>query len=214
MKFIECAQGSAEWLQARAGSITASRFADAVSIMSRASGERKAGDFTAASDKYAADIAIERISGKPYGEPPKAWVLDRGHELEKQARLLYETRHGLMAMESGIVKTDDNWFGYSTDGLVEDDGMIEIKCPIDSLKIITMLRTGDVSEYMHQIQGGMWITGRKWCDFIMHVPDLGNAGKDLYVQRIARNDQFIETMEIDLMKFMARVQALDAQLRK
>jgi YqaJ-like viral recombinase domain len=214
MKYIQCQQGSDSWLQARAGAITASCFSDALSVLTRASGERKAGDFSAASDKYAANVAIERISGKPYGEPVKAWVLDRGHELEVQARLLYETRHGLMAMESGIVKTDDDWFGYSTDGLVDDDGMIEIKCPVDSLKIMAMLRTGDVSEYMHQMQGGMWITGRKWCDFIMYVPDLANASKDLYVKRIMRDDDFINTMETGLLAFRSRVQEIEALLLK
>jgi YqaJ-like viral recombinase domain len=214
MKFIVCDQGTPEWLQARAGAITASCFADALSTVSRASGERKAGDFSAASDKYAANVAIERISGKPYGEPVKAWVLDRGHELEVQARLLYETRTGLVAMESGIVKTDDDWFGYSTDGMVGDDGLIEIKCPVDSLKIMAMLRTGDVSEYMHQMQGGMWITGAKWCDFIMYVPDLANAGKDLYIKRVMRDDDFIETMETGLLAFRARVQEIEALLLK
>jgi hypothetical protein len=208
MKYIQCDQGSELWLQSRAGAITASCFADALSTVSRASGERKAGDFSAASDKYAANVAIERISGKPYGEPVKAWVLDRGHELEVQARLLYETRTGLVAMESGIVKTDDDCFGYSTDGMVGDDGLIEIKCPIDSLKIMTMLRTGDVSEYMHQMQGGMWITGAKWCDFIMYVPDLANAGKDLYIKRVVRDEKFIEDMEAGLIKFNARVETI------
>lgn len=165
-------------------------------------------------EKYAADIAIERISGKPYGEPVKAWVLDRGHELEVQARLLYETRTGLVAMESGIVKTDDDWFGYSTDGMIGDDGLIEIKCPVDSLKIMAMLRTGDVSEYMHQMQGGMWITGAKWCDFIMYVPDLANAGKDLYIKRVMRDDDFIETMESGLLAFRSRVQEIETLLLK
>lgn len=119
MKFIECQQGTAEWLQARAGAITASNFEAAISVLSRASGDKKAGDPTGASDKYAGDVAIERISGKPYGEPPKAWTLERGHIMEAAAREAYETRRGMLAMESGIVKTDDDWFGYSTDGLVD-----------------------------------------------------------------------------------------------
>lgn len=214
MKFIECQQGTPEWLQARAGAITASCFADAISTMQRASGKRKVGDPTAASDKYAGDLAIERISGLPYGEPPRAWILDRGHEMEDRARVAYETRSGAMALESGICKTDDGWFGYSTDGLVDDDGLIEIKCPVDSLKILAMLETGDVSEYEHQIQGGMWITGRQWCDFIMYVPDLANAGRELYVKRIHRNDDFIESMEVRLLKFRARVMATERFLRR
>lgn len=204
MIFIECLQGSQEWHQARAGVITASCFADAISRMTRNSGRRKPGDPTAASDRYAADLAIERISGKPHGEPPKAWVLDRGHEMERLARMAYEARTGAMANEAGLVLTDDRLFGYSTDGFVGDDGLIEIKAPIDSLKIVEVME-GDLTEYQHQMQGGMWITGRKWCDFIMCVPDLENAGKDLFVKRVMRNDEFIDAMVIELAAFARRV---------
>jgi hypothetical protein len=202
--FIECLQGSPEWHQARAGVITASCYAEAISTMSRTSGRRKPGDPTAASDKYAADLAIERISGKPYGEPPKAWVLNRGHEMEKLARMAYEARTNSMAHESGLVLSDDRLFGYSTDGFVGEHGLIEIKAPIDSLKIVEIME-GDLSEYEHQMQGGMWITGRQWCDFIMYVPDLENAGKDLYIKRVKRDEEFIAAMVAGLTSFERRV---------
>ena len=206
MKFIQAEQGTPEWLQARAGAITASTYSDAVSVLSRASGDKKAGDPTSAADKLAGDIAIERITQKPYGEPVKAWVLERGHIMEARARIAYESRTGLMACEAGVCKTDDDWFGYSTDGLVDDDGLIEIKCPVDTQKIAAMFRTGDVSEYIHQMQGGMWITGRQWCDFIMYVPDLESVGNDLYVKRIHRDEEFIDDMVAKLMKFRSAVQ--------
>jgi hypothetical protein len=92
----------------------------------------------------------------------------------------YEARTGNLASESGVMLTDDRLFGYSTDGLVGDDGLIEIKCPVDSVKIMDMLTTCDVSEYMHQMQLGMWISNRKWCDFIQYVPALEHVGKDLF----------------------------------
>lgn len=155
--------------------------------------------------RYAADLAIEQISGIPHGEPPKSWVLERGHEMEARARMLYEARTGAYVTEAGICLTDDGLFGYSTDGLVDDDGMIEIKAPIDSIKIFDMLRTGDVSEYAHQMHGGKWITGRKWCDFIQYVPELANCGKDLYVKRIFRDDNFIDAMVIELMRFQGMI---------
>jgi hypothetical protein len=214
MKFIICEQGTPEWLQARAGAITASCFSDAVSVLTKNGTRRKAGDPTAAAERYAGDIAIERISGNPYGEPPKAWALERGHIMEARARTAYEVRHGLTALESGIVKTDDDWFGYSSDGLVDDDGLIEIKCPIASDKILAMFQTGDTSEYDHQIQGGLWITGRKWLDFVMFVPDLESVGNDLYVKRIYRDETFIEQMEKDLLRFRTTVQMVEAQFRR
>lgn len=204
MKFVACQQGTPEWFAARSGIITASCFSEAVSRMTRVSGKRKAGDPTTASDKYAADLAIERISGKPYGAPVKTWVLDRGHEMESLARMHYEARTQSMVEEAGLVLTDDGMFGYSTDGFVDDDGLIEIKAPVDSLKICEVME-GDIAEYMHQMQGGMWITGRKWCDFIMYVPDLANAGKDLFVRRVMRDDAFIDAMVLELAAFASRV---------
>jgi hypothetical protein len=213
VKFIECPQGTPEWHAARSGKITASCFADAISRCSRKSGARDVGDPTAAAERYAADLAIERVSGMPHGEPPKAWVLERGHQMEAAARMHYEARTGSFVTEAGICVTDDGLFGYSTDGLVDDDGLIEIKSPIDSAKILHILATGDTSEYDHQMQGGMWITGRKWCDFIMYVPDLAAVGKDLYVQRVLRDDGFIDEMVERLAKFDALVAANVAILR-
>jgi exodeoxyribonuclease (lambda-induced) len=163
--------------------------------------------------RYAADLAIERISGQPHGEPPKAWVLERGHEMETAARRIYEGRTGAFVTEAGICLTDDGTFGYSSDGLVDDDGLIEIKAPIDSIKIMHILATGDTSEYDHQMQGGMWITGRKWVDFIMYVPDLAAVGRDLYVKRVLRDDAFIDAMVQRLCAFDALVGQYEAVLR-
>lgn len=151
--------------------------------------------------RYAADLAIERISGSPFGEPPRAWVLERGHKMEELARMHYEARTGALATESGICLTDDELFGYSSDGFCDDDGLIEIKAPIDSAKIMEMWATADMSEYMHQMQGGMWITGRQYCDFIMYVPDLALCGKDLFIKRVLRDDAFIDDMVARLAKF-------------
>lgn len=111
MFLVECQQGSAEWLKARCAAITASCFSDAISVLTRKSGSKNPGDPTAASDKYAYEIAFERISGVPYGEPVKAWTLDRGHALEKVARAKYEELTGNVVYESGVMLTDDRKFG-------------------------------------------------------------------------------------------------------
>jgi len=214
MRFIECQQGTPEWSQARAGLITASCVADAISLCSRKSGSRNVGDPTAAAERYAADLAIERISGKPQGEPVKTWVLERGHEMEFAARMIYEARTKAFVTEAGICIDDEGRFGYSSDGLVNNDGLIEIKAPVDSSKIVAMWRTGDVSEYIHQMQCGMWLTGRAWCDFIMYVPDLAVVGKDLFVKRIPRDDAFIDAMAIDLARFARMVDEYETLLRR
>ncbi len=213
MKFLNMQQGSPEWLQARAGRVTASCFADAISRCQKKSATRNVGDPTAVAERYAADLAIELISGQPHGEPPKAWTLDRGHEMEFAARMRYEAITKSFVTESGICIDDSGRFAYSSDGLVDDDGLIEIKAPIDSAKILHILATGDTSEYDHQMQGGMWITGRAWCDFLMYVPDLAAVGKDLFVKRVFRDDAFIDAMVERLAEFDGLVQANVAILR-
>jgi len=205
-RLIECEQGSDEWLQARAGVITASRFRDAIDTL-------KGGGPSAKSISYAAQVAIERISRMPSDEGFTTWQMRRGTNLEPRARMEYEVQSGNLASESGIAITEDGLFGYSTDGLVGDDGLVEIKCPAAPEKILSMWATGDLSEYIHQIQGGMWITGRKWCDFIMYAPQLEPVGKQLYLLRVARDDDFIDTMVEKLLAFRARVDANEQILR-
>lgn len=204
--FVECDQGSDEWFAARAGVTTASNFSTAIAKLKRASGDKKLGDPTDASDTLASDIAIERISEAPYGDTFQTYAMKRGSEMEYFARMRYESRYGVIVDEAGVVLTDDRLFGYSTDGFVGDKGCIEIKTPLNSQKIVQMIKTGDISEYVHQIQGGLWITGREWVDFIMYVPPLKGVGNDLYVKRIMRDDNFIDDMVTDLLKFEQRVQ--------
>lgn len=162
--------------------------------------------------RYAADLAIEIVSGQQWGIPAKAWVLERGHIMEAEARRIYEARTGAFVTEAGIC-VDDAGYGYSSDGLIESDGLMEVKAPIDSVKIMEMWRTGDTSEYDHQMQGGLWITNRKWIDFLMYVPSLASVGKDLYLKRIYRNEEFIDNMVTRLAKFHQLVQHNVAVLR-
>lgn len=149
--------------------------------------------------RYADDLALERISGEPLCEPVKTWVLERGHEMEARARMLYEARTGAFVTEAGLCVEGN--FAYSTDGLVDDDGLIEIKALLDGTKVRELWKTGDVSEFIHQMMGGQWITGRAWCDFILYVPALASVGKDLYVKRINRDDTFIDDMVTRLQRF-------------
>lgn len=237
MKFIEVQQGTTQWMLARSGLITASRYADAISTVGGMDEkqsayvgavfggmtEKKAAKFAgyavvpksdiirralAGEDtvrpsdiavRYADDLALERVSGEPHGEPVKTWVLERGHEMEVKARMLYEARTGAFVTEAGLCVEGN--FAYSTDGLVDDDGLIEIKALMDGTKIRELWRSGNVAEFIHQMQGGCWLTGRKWCDFILYVPALAKVGKDLYVKRIHRDDNFIDPMVEDLARF-------------
>ena len=206
MIIINCEQGSPEWRAARIGVITASRCKDACDRL-------KSGDFSAKALGYAATLAHERVSQESCDDTFVNFAMRRGSELEASARAAYEMETGLVAQESGIALTDDAAFGYSTDGFVGADGAIEIKCPLSPLVVQTMWFTGDMSEYEHQIQMGMWLTGRKWIDFVMFDPRLQIVGKALYLRRILRDDDFIERTERRLLEFRVLVDENEAGLR-
>ena len=214
---INCEQGTDEWKQARAGVITASRFADARSKMKVSRGPKKAGDPTETSDAYARLLATERIYGSPLDDTFETWSMRRGRELEPVARSLYEVRFGRVVMEAGITLTDDRLFGYSTDGEVSgEEGGGEIKCPSATDKVAGVWLDPDpiIAEYIDQCQGGMWINRWKWIDLIVYTPWLASVGRDLFVRRIHRDDDYINALELDLIAFSRRVKAIETALRQ
>lgn len=184
-------------------------------VVARALKGLPVGEPSAASLRIAMETAMELISGEPYGDTFQTYAMKRGQEQELFSRMRYEARYNVIVDEAGLVTTDDRWFGYSTDGFVGDDGCIEIKVPLDLSKVINIIKTGDLSEYIHQIQGGLWITGRKWCDFVMGIPGLAslNNGNELYVKRVHRDDNFIEEMEKGLLSHRMRVIEFEKLLR-
>lgn len=216
MKYVNCTQGSDAWHLARAGLITASRFSDARSKLKKSSGNGKPGDPSGAAIEYAWAVAIERVAGKPIGDVFETWQMRRGTQLEPHARMAYESATGNIACESGIALTDDGLFGYSSDGLVSDDGMIEIKCPAAYQKIGNTWANPEhaADEYIDQIMGGMWITNRKWCDLVIYCPSLEPVGKETFIKRIDRDDDYIEELEADLWQFKLLVDQYEAKLRE
>lgn len=211
MIIIECAQGSDEWLQARAGCITASMFKVA---RERLKSGKNAGDFTQAAKKYAFTLAVERISGKPLNEGFETWQMKRGHELEPMARARHEEEAGVIVETAGFVTTDDRCFGASADGLIGSDGGAEYKCLVSPDSLMPVLLDDDIAEYMDQIQGCMWITGRKWWHYGLYCPALSEIKLDLYWRHIARDDDYIEALELDLIAFRALVLQYESELRR
>lgn len=193
MKTINVPQGSPEWLAARLGVVTASRFADATKTT-------KAGRAQVATD-YALALAYERVFGVAAEVPFVNGAMKRGSELEPIARAWYEARMGKLVDEAGFMLTDCGRFGYSPDGLVGTDGLVEIKCPAGR-QFADVIVNDDPADYMHQMQGGMWITGRAWCDIIVFTDATGGAG---YIHRIYRDEQFIASLAGNLAAFNAAV---------
>lgn len=218
-------QGSPEWKQSRAGVITASRFSDARGRLTRATKTGGIGDPTADAVKYACQVAIERIAGQPIDNTFATWQMRRGTELEPEARERYEALTGHIVEQAGLALTDDRVFGYSTDGLVDvltddganvsPDGLVEIKCPAAPEKIVGAWRdpAAAADEYIDQIHGGLWITGRKWCDLVVYCPWLRSVGKDILIHRIWRDDDAIDALADDLLAFARVVDRHESMLR-
>lgn len=210
MKISDAKQGSDEWKRARAGVITASMFHTAVQKLKVGS---KKGEPTEAAHDYAFRLAIERIAGEPIDDGFETWAMVRGRELEDDARAAHEWHAGVVVDQCGFVSTDDGRFGASADGLIGDDGGAEYKCLVSPSRLRKALVFNDTSEFMFQVQGGMWITGRKWWDFCIYTPFLSSIGKELTRWRVLRDDNFVEKMELDLIEFSKLVDKYERELR-
>lgn len=214
--YIDCEQGTERWLQARAGVCTASRFSDARSRMKQNRNGKKVGDTTDAALSYAQLLAIERIAGEPLDSTFETLAMRRGRELEPVARRRYEEETGNMVESAGIVLTDDYRFGYSTDGRVHgENGRVEIKCPMAADKVAGVWLDPEpvIAEYLDQCHGGMWIEQLDWIDLVVYTPWLACVGKDLFIHRIHRDQDYIDALEADLLEFIRMVNDLESRLR-
>lgn len=194
-------QGSPEWLEARRGVVTGSRFKDCRDRL-------KGGQPSKACLEYAMDIARERVGGVAPAKFQNA-AMRTGTEQEPIARFAYERRTGNLVEEVGFFTTEDKRFGLSPDGLIDDDGVLEIKTMVGSSTLFTAVADGDVSAYMDQCLGYLWLLGRQWVDLTLWCPDLHH----MVIKRIERDEEAIEALEADLLAFMALVDKYEAALR-
>lgn len=246
MPFLQIDQGTPEWLEARKGRITGSRFKDArdrssglneqqtayVALIRAGKSESEAATFAgykkpptseavakAIADgitmqwggkalDYARDIARERVGGSAPAKFQSA-AMRIGSEQEASARAMYEGRTGYLVDEVGFYTTEDDLFGLSPDGLIDDDGVLEIKTMVSSDTLFTAVADSDVSAYMDQCIGYLWLLARKWVDLVLWCPDLGH----MVIHRITRDEDAIEALEADLMAFANLVKDYENKLR-
>jgi hypothetical protein len=199
-------QRSPEWHAARAGVITASMF-------STARYRTKKGEWSADARKYAFCLAIERLGGSPLDDGMETAAMRRGTELEPAARKRLSQILGKPIEIPGFITTDDKRFGASADGFIDDDGGCEIKCLVDAGRIHSVLIENDLSDFMDQIQGCMWVTDRSWWDFCVYLPQLQAAKRDIYRKRVFRDNAYILQMVTDLHEFDKYVEHQMAGLR-
>lgn len=194
-----------DWYAARCGKATASRFKDVLARL-------KNGNPAADRQKYLTELVVERLTGQPvpsYENAAMRW----GTEQEAAARAAYEQRTGATVEETGFVAHDTLMAGCSPDGLVDWDGLIEIKCPFNTGVHIDTLLNGMPAEHTAQVQGQMWITGRQWCDFVSYDPRMPEP-LQLHVQRINRDPAFIADLKRQVAEFLNEVGAQVEALRR
>ena len=198
-------QRSDDWYAARCGKATASRFKDVLARL-------KNGTPAADRQRYLTELVVERLTGQPvpsYENAAMRW----GTEQEAAARAAYEQHTGATVEETGFVAHDTLMAGCSPDGLVDWDGLLEIKCPFNSAVHIETLLNGMPAEHTAQVQGQMWITGRQWCDFVSFDPRMP-VPLQLHVQRINRDPAFIADLERQVAEFLNEVGAQVEALRR
>lgn len=198
-------QGSQAWLDARKGCITGSRFKDAREKL-------KGGAPSKAAMLYAMDLARERCGGSAPSKFQNA-AMRTGTEQEPLARMAYEAHTGNLVEEVGFFTTDDGLYGLSPDGLIGNDGVLEIKTMVSSETLFAAVAEGDLSAYMDQCLGYLWLLGRQWVDLVLWTPDLQPLGLDLAIHRITRNEDAIDALEVDLMHFAGLVRQYEDKLR-
>lgn len=193
-------QGSEAWLKDRCGVATSSEFYKV--LMGKQTATRK---------DYMAQLIAERLTGEPAETYTNA-AMEWGTAYEPEAREVYRAVTGNTVVETGLVKHSDIEAGASPDGLVNDDGLVEIKCPKTSTHIGYIIAGVAPKQYIPQMQGQMWITGRKWCDFVSYDPRLDPKNAYFSV-RVERSDEYISNLESEVTKFLDEVDELVTKLR-
>ena len=196
-------QGGEAWFAERLGRATASRIADIIA--------RTKERYSTSRENYMVELALERITGRRAESYTNA-AMQRGTDLEPLARAAYEASTGVLVAEVGMIPHPRiAMAGASPDGLVGDDGLIEIKCPNSATHIRTLRSKKPSGEYVTQMAWQMACAGRDWCEFVSYDPRMPD-GLDLFVVRVHRDDAMIAMLETEVDAFLVEVDALVSEL--
>jgi putative phage-type endonuclease len=197
-------QGTEEWLKVRLGKVTASGVADVLAKTKTGASASRA--------NYLIKLAIQRVTGEieeGFTNDAMQW----GKDHEDQARVAYEVTSGNFVDQVGFVEHFSiAWFGCSPDGLVDKDGLVEIKCPNSATHWSYIKADGPPNKYYIQMQAQMACTDRKWCDFVSFDPRMPERSQ-LFIKRVMREDAYIAEMEAQVKEFLDEV-AVEVNLMK
>jgi len=198
MKLVDVEQGTDEWINARMGVITASRFKEVVTP-SRCEPSKSC-------DAYRNELVAERFGVA--SEPFKSRAMELGTELEPIARSIFEFITGLNVQEVGIVLSDCGRVGVSPDGLIGEDCGLEIKCPLPKTHIKYLLSGKLPIEYKAQVMGCLAITERKFWYFMSYCPGLPPL-----ILKIKREEEYIAKLKKHLFDFADSVDEVEKKIR-
>jgi predicted phage-related endonuclease len=200
---LDLEQGSDAWKAARCGSLGGSRFHEAIAKTKTGWGASRA--------NLAAELVIERLTGQPVEKFVTA-AMQAGTENEPAARALYEFLNDCTVVQVGLYKHPTIQFShYSPDGLIDEDGILEIKAPQPAAHLQTLLTEEIPGKYVTQMMWGMAVTGRKWCDYVSYSPAFP-SDMQLFVKRVHRDESAIAELQKEAAVFLAEVEATLAKL--
>lgn len=183
MQIINCQQGTYEWLAERAGRFTAT---DADAIKTAGKGL----------DTLAYEIAAFKLTGA-LPELISTPAMERGKALEPKARAAYVSATGQEVQEVGFCAVDE-YAGCSPDGLVGEEGLLEIKCKTAPHHLYAVINDWVDPKHLAQVQYQLLVTGRAWCDYVLFNPDY--VENPLYIKTIKRDEEYIERLQAGLDK--------------
>ena len=183
-------QQTTQWFKDRSGKVSASRCADLMA-------KTKSG-YSTSRKNYMMELIIARLTGMMLLDNFTSPAMQWGIETEAEARKQYEAETLNIVEECGFISLTDD-VGCSPDGLIGEDGLLEIKCPNSATHIETLISSKVDRKYLLQIQFQLWVTGRKWCDFVSYDPRWPVELR-LYIQRVGRDEETITEIkkEVDL----------------
>lgn len=204
MKIItDMLQGSELWKKLRLAKVTGTGMK---SVLSNGKGSAP----SKMAETYMMELIAEKLTGqaKPFFEND---AMRWGTETEPQARAMYELNSGNDVLEVAFIERNE-FIGVSPDGLIGDDGMIEIKCPETTTQLKRALTDNYSKDYTTQIQMQLWVAEREWCDFLSFDPRL-DIDASYLLQRVYRDEKFIDDMQMKTYLFITKMNEILAKLQ-
>ena len=193
MKILTCEQRSEEWFAARNGVPTASSFNKIITTNGRPSDQAKG---------YMHALAAQRITGI-HEDSYRSAAMDEGIAREETSRLVYSMMREVEVEQVGLCLSDNGRWGASPDGLVGDDGLVELKNPSGKVAVGYLLKGTLPVAYFTQVQGQLFVTERVYCDFVSYYP-----GLPTFILRVERDEEFIEALHQGLITFCDELDAI------